>query len=143
MTGRKFIWFMVCIFILALAIYAFSTPRGSEIPLIGVVDGNEVIVSPQITGRIVKLTVDEGSVIKKQDLIAELDRQELEANVSAARANVTSLEEQVRSANNNFSWTNEQTDASLDQARARVTSTNAQLEQVRAALWRDQSDWTR
>ena len=55
-------------------VYFLTTPRGKDIPLIGVVDGNEVIVSPQITGRMVKLTVDEGSEVKKGDLIAELDR---------------------------------------------------------------------
>ena len=44
----------------------FSTPRGKEIPLTGIVDGNEVIVSPQITGRIIDLTVDEGSRSEKR-----------------------------------------------------------------------------
>ncbi len=59
------------VFLISLAFYIFSTPHGSEIPLTGTVDGNEVIVSPQITGRIVNLTVDEGSAVKKGDLIAE------------------------------------------------------------------------
>ena len=51
MTGRKFLIFIGFAFVLALALYLLTTPRGSDIPLIGVVDGNEVIVSPQITGR--------------------------------------------------------------------------------------------
>ena len=71
-----------------------------------------MVVSPQITGRIVNLTVDEGSVVKKGDLIAELDAKELDATLSAAKANVDSLEEQVNEANHNYSWTNGQTDAS-------------------------------
>ncbi len=75
MTGRKFILFIAVVFVVALAIYLITTPRGNDIPLIGVIDGNEVIVSPQITGRIIKLTVDEGSEVKKGDLIAELDPQ--------------------------------------------------------------------
>ena len=77
MTGRKFLRFSRWSFSIALTFYLFTTPRGSDIPLTGIVDGNEVIVSPQITGRIVKLTVDEGSAVKKGDLIAELDPQEL------------------------------------------------------------------
>jgi multidrug resistance efflux pump len=47
-----------------------------------------VIVSPQITGRIINLTVDEGSEVKKGDLIAELDPKELEANLRRRQANV-------------------------------------------------------
>ncbi len=81
MTGRKFATFLLVIFMIAAVAYYFTTPHGTDIPLIGVVDGNEVIVSPQITGRIVNLTVDEGSVVKKGDLIAELDSKELEANL--------------------------------------------------------------
>lgn len=143
MTGRKFFTFLGVVFILALVIYLVSTPRGGDIPLIGIVDGNEVIVSPQITGRMVKLMVDEGSVVKKGDLIAELDRKELEASLAAAKANVASLEAQVGGSRHNYSWTNDQTGASLDQAKAVLTSTRAQLDQARANLWRDQTDFER
>ena len=140
MTGRKFLRVLIVLFLVALAFYLLTTPRGSDIPLTGIVDGNEVIVSPQITGRIVTLSVDEGSAVKKGDLIAELDPEELQANLAAARANVTSLESQVSAANHNYSLTDDSTDAALQQARARVTSSNAQLDQARAELTRDQQD---
>jgi HlyD family secretion protein len=143
MTGRKFLFFLGVIFFIALISYFLTMPRGNDIPLIGVVDGNEVIISPQITGRMVKLTVDEGSEVKKGDLIAELDRRELEASLAAANANVGSLGAQVNQATHNYSWTNDQTDASLNQARAVLTSTRAQLEQARATLWRDETDYER
>ena len=128
MTGRKFATFLLVIFTIAAVAYYFTTPRGTDIPLIGVVDGNEVIVSPQMTGRIIALNVDEGSAVKKGDLIAELDSKELEANLAATKANVLSLEEQVKEANHNYSWTNGQTDASLIEAHARATYADAQLE---------------
>jgi HlyD family secretion protein len=143
MTGKKFFRFVIAVFVVALVVYLFTTPKGNEIPLIGVVDGNEVIVSPQISGRIIKLTVDEGSEVKKGDLIAELDRRELAASLEAAKANVASLEAQVRAANNNYSWTDDQTDASRSQAGATLTSSRAQLDQARANLWRDQLDFDR
>jgi HlyD family secretion protein len=143
MTGRKFLGFIGVIFLITAVVYYFTTPRGGDIPLIGVIDGNEVVVSPQITGRIINLTVDEGSVVKKGDLIAELDPKELEAGLSAAKANVDSLQAQVNGANHNYSWTNDQTDASLTQAEAQVTTTKAQLEQAQAQLWRDQMDLSR
>ena len=143
MTGRKFIVVIGMVFLIALVVYFLTTPRGGDIPLIGIVDGNEVIVSPQITGRIVNLTVDEGSQVKKGDLIAELDRTELEASLAAAKANVATLENSVREAEHNYSWTSDQTIASLDQAQAMTTSANAQLEQAKAQLWRDQADLKR
>jgi HlyD family secretion protein len=142
-SGQRSIGIIGLVFLVALAFYIFSTPHGSDIPLTGMVDGNEVIVSPQITGRIVNLKVDEGSEVKKGDLIAELDPKELQASLAAAKANVASLEAQVRSANNNYSLTDDQTGASVKQAQATLTSTRAQLDQARANLWRDQTDYDR
>jgi HlyD family secretion protein len=131
------------VFLIALGFYVFTMPWGKEIPLTGIVDGNEVIVSPQMTGRMVLLTVDEGSEVKKGDLIAELDPKELEAGLAAANANVKSLQAQVGEANHNYSMTDDQTGASVKQAVATLTSTRAQLEQARANLWRDQTDHDR
>ena len=112
MSGSKRTFIIIgMVFLIALAFYLFTTPWGKEIPLTGIVDGNEVIVSPQITGRIVKLTVDEGSEVKKGDLIAELDPKELEASLAAANANVASLQAQVSEANHNYSMTDDQTGA--------------------------------
>jgi HlyD family secretion protein len=143
MTGKKFMGLLFVLFTIVAIAYFLTVPRGNNIPLTGVIDGNEVIVSPQVTGRIVNLTVDEGSVVKKGDLIAELDPKELEASLAAAKANVSSLEAQVTEANHNYSWTNNQTDASVSEAEARVTSAKAQLEPARAQLWRDQADLKR
>jgi HlyD family secretion protein len=131
------------VFLIALVFYIFTTPHGKEIPLTGIVDGNEVLVSPQIMGRIVRLTVDEGSEVKKGDLIAELDPKELEAGLEAAKANVASLQAQVNEANHNYALTDETTGASLQQAESMLTSTKAQLDQAKANLWRDQTDYNR
>jgi HlyD family secretion protein len=143
MTGKKFMCLLLVLFAIAAVGYFLTMPRGSDIPLTGVIDGNEYIVSPQMTGRIVNLTVDEGSVVKKGDLIAELDDKELEASLAAAKANVASLEAQVIEANHNYSWTSNQTDASVSEAQARVTSAKAQLEPAHVQLWRDQNDLKR
>jgi HlyD family secretion protein len=143
MNSKRTFAIIGIVFLIALGFYVFSTPWGKEIPLTGIVDGNEVIVSPQIMGRMIRLTVDEGSVVKKGDLIAELDPKELQAALAAAKANVASLQSQVNAANHNYSMTDDQTGASVNQAQATLTSTRAQLDQARANLWRDQTDHDR
>ncbi|MGA8100512.1 MAG: efflux RND transporter periplasmic adaptor subunit [Candidatus Acidiferrales bacterium] len=138
MTGRKFMMFLGVLFLIAATVYGLSTPHGSAIPLVGIVDGNEVIVSPQIAGRIVRLTVDEGSEVKQGDLIAELDPAELEAQLAQDVANIGSLEAKVRQSQQTEGMTHEQTDATLAQAQANVTAAQAQLEQARATLELDE-----
>src|SRR5579862_4308383 len=131
MSGSKRTFVIIAmVFLMALAFYISTTPWGRDIPLTGIVDGNEVIISPQITGRIM-------------NLIVELDPKELEASLAAANANVASLQAQVSEANHNYSMTDDQTGASVKQASAMLTQTRAQLEQAKATLWRDQTDFDR
>jgi HlyD family secretion protein len=134
MTGKKFLIILGVVFAISLIVYFTTTPRGSAIPLIGVVDGTEVIISPQIAGRMIKLNVDEGSEVKKGDLLAELDPSELQAALAQDVANIASLEAKVRQSDQTLTWTNEQTDAALKQAEANVTTARAQLEQAVANL---------
>ncbi len=138
MTGKKFFIFLGAVFLISVLVYFLTTPRGSAIPLIGVVDGNEVIVSPQIAGRMIKLNVDEGSEVKKGDLIAELDPSELQAALAQDVANIASLNAKVKQAQQTTSWTDEQTVAAVSQARANLTTSRAQLEQAQATLELDE-----
>ena len=92
---NKFLILLGIILVAAAAYYLISTPRSSDLVLIGTVDSNQIIVSPQIQGRIGELLVDEGTQVKQGDLIAILDPSELEAEARAAAAMIDSLRSQV------------------------------------------------
>jgi HlyD family secretion protein len=143
MSGRKFFTMLGVIFVISAVVYVFTTPRGAAYPLIGVVDGNEVIVGPQITDRIVKLNVDEGSEIKKGELIAELDRSALEAQVAAQEATIHSLQAQVVQVQANLGMTDSQTAAALKVAEANFTSSQSQLAQAQATNWLNETNLKR
>jgi HlyD family secretion protein len=139
----RFYIFLSVVFLISIGVYLYSTPRGNEIPLTGMITGNDVLVSPQISGRMVRLLVDEGSEVKKGQLIAELDAAELQAARDSAAANVRTLEARVASTRNTWSWTNDQTGATVLQTDASLTAVAAQLEQAHANLWRDQQTYQR
>jgi HlyD family secretion protein len=143
MTGRRFFGMLGVILVVALVAYIVTAPKGNTYPLIGVVDGNEVIVSPQITGRIVRLNVDEGSQVKKGDLIAELDRASLEAQVAAQDATIRSLQAQVKQVEASLNMADSQTAAALQAAEANLTSAQAQLAQAQATNWLNETNLKR
>lgn len=143
MNISKFFIFVAVLFLVALVSFLVTTPRGSEIPMTGIVTGNDVIVSPQVAGRMIRLTVDEGSEVQKGDLIAELDPSELIAARDSAEANIHTLEAKVNSASATRSWTDDQTSAALRQVEATLTSMRSQLVQAQANLWRDQQTYKR
>jgi len=143
MSFSRFFLFLGAVFLAAVVIYVATVPREKEIPLTGIVTGNEVIVSPKISGRVERLLVEEGAEVKLGQLVAVLDRAELEAQRAFYAANSRSLEAKVSEVKNTWGWTNEQTEAALNRAEASLTSTRAQLEEARSDLWRNGLDYKR
>src|SRR5882724_787180 len=133
---NKFFIILGVILAVALGYYLFSTPRGSDLDLIGIVDANQVIVSPQVPGRIAKLLVDEGTAVKQGDLIALIDPAELEAEARAAAAMIDSLRSQVNSTQATKEATQGSTSSSVANAQARLQSARSQLTQAEATLVR-------
>jgi HlyD family secretion protein len=137
---NKVIILLSIIFAIALGYYLLSTPRGSDLDLTGTVDANQVIVSPQVQGRISKLLVDEGTRVKQGDLIAVLDPSELEAQARAAAAMIDSLRSQVAATQATSVATKGSTTSSVANAQAQLESARAQLLQAEANLQKVESD---
>jgi len=65
MSARNRVFILLGIILtISAAYYFFSTPRGGDLVLVGTVDANQIVVSPQIQGRILKLLVEEGTQVK-------------------------------------------------------------------------------
>ena len=88
---NKFFAFLGLLLVIAAAYFFLSADHSSDLVLIGTVDANQVVVSPKIMGRIERLAVDEGTVVKIGDTVAVLDSQELSADRQAAEALLASL----------------------------------------------------
>ena len=137
---NKFLIVLAVILAAATSYYFVSTPRSSDLVMIGTVDSNQIIVSPQMQGRIAKLLVDEGTQVKQGDLIAILDPSELEAEARAAAAMIDSLRSQVSATQATSTATHGSTSSNVVNAQSRLQSARAQLLQAEAMLQRTESD---
>ncbi|MBV8521374.1 MAG: HlyD family secretion protein [Acetobacteraceae bacterium] len=137
---NRFLILLGIVFVIALGYYYFSTPSNRDLVLIGTVDSNQVIVSPQIQGRLQKLLVDEGSQVKAGDLIAVIDPAELQAQEAAATATIASLRSKVAEMQYTEQSTSGSTSSDVANAQAKVASMKAQLAQAQATLQRTESD---
>jgi multidrug resistance efflux pump len=141
MNARNKVLILVAIiFAISTAYYFYSTPRGGDLVLVGTVDANQIVVSPQIQGRILRLLVDEGTQVKQGDLIAELDPSELEAEERAAAAMIASFRSQVNANQYTQQSTKGSTSSDVANAQAQLQSARAQLAQAEATLARVESD---
>lgn len=136
----KFLLLLGVVVAISTAYYFFSTPRGTDLVLVGTVDANQIVVSPQIQGRILKLLVNEGTQVKQGDLIALLDPSELEAEERAAAATIASLRSQVSANEYTRQSTKGSTASDVSNAQAKLESARAQLVQAEATLTRVESD---
>jgi HlyD family secretion protein len=137
---NKFLIVLGIIVAVAAIYYLASTPSSKDLVLIGTVDSNQIIVSPQMQGRISQLLVDEGTKVKQGDLIAVLDPSELEAQARAAAAMIDSLRSQVSATQATKEATQGSTTSNVANAQARLQSARAQLLQAEATLQRTESD---
>jgi len=137
---NKFLILLGIIVAISTAYYFFSTPRGGDLVLVGTVDANQIVVSPQIQGRILKLLVDEGTQVKQGDLIAEMDPSELEAEERAAAATIASLRSQVSANEYTQRSTKGSTAGDVSNSQAKLQAARAQLAQAEAMLTRVESD---
>src|SRR6202161_1355723 len=137
---NKFLIILGIIFAITATYYFLSTPRGNDLVLVGTVDANQIVVSPQIQGRILKLLVDEGTSVKQGDLIAELDPSELEAEERAAAAMIESMRSQVSANEYTRQSTKGSTSSDVENSQAKLAAARAQLAQAEATLTRVESD---
>jgi HlyD family secretion protein len=143
MKGSRFWIFLGVLFLIAVVVYATTTPHSRDIPMVGIVTANEAIVSPQVTGRIAKLYVDEGSEVKMGQLIAELDPSDLDAALASAEANAAALAAKVTAAHATTTMTDAQTAAAVAQAQAALANAHAELDQANANLQLDKVTYDR
>jgi len=141
--GKKFLVLLGVIFLIALLYFIFFNDHSSDLQLIGIVDANQVIVSPKIMGRIEKLAVDEGSQVQAGDLIAQLDTAELQAQQQAAAAAVASMHSRLRGTKANEVLTKGTTASDVTNAQAQLQVARANLVAARADLGRIQADTVR
>lgn len=64
--------------------------------------GSEVVVGGERTGRLVRVLVEEGQLVKKGALLAELESEELRASLAEARARVNESQAEIRLAQANL-----------------------------------------
>jgi HlyD family secretion protein len=137
---NKFLMVLGIILVIASAYYFFSTPGGKDLVLVGTVDANQIVVSPQVQGRILKLLVEEGSQVKQGDLIALLDPAELEAEERGAAATIGSLRSKVSESEYTRQSMKGSTTGDVANSQARLAAARAQLAQAEAMLTRVESD---
>ena len=82
------------------------------------VKGNLVSLSPKVPGRILKLLVDEGAVVKKDQVLFELDKDDYQAALAQAGASLEKSQQELAQAVAILSLTRERVSQGIGTAQA-------------------------
>jgi HlyD family secretion protein len=118
----------------AAGVYVYASREPSELVLTGIVTTNDLVVSPQIGGRILKLHVQEGDLVKAGQLVAEISPEELRAESAFATHNVEGYASQITQAQAALRLEERQTDEQIRQAESTLASAEAQQAAATADL---------
>lgn len=118
----------------AAAAYFYWYGRPQPLVLTGIVTTDDVVVSPQIGGKVERLLVTEGDSVKGDQLIAVIAPQELQAESSYATQSAAGVSSQVQEAQAALRYQQLQTSEQIRQAEMMLASTEAQQAAATADL---------
>ena len=134
---------ILLILVAAGGIYWYLSSRPVPLVLTGIVTTNDVVVSPQIAGRIAQLNVNEGDQVKANQLIAVLDPGELQQDAAFYAASAAGASSQVQESAAALAYQQRQVTDQISQAEANLASTESQQMAADAQLQKARMDLQR
>jgi HlyD family secretion protein len=126
MKRLKALLFLLVLASAGVAAYVYMGRPPSELVLTGIVTTNDLIVSPQIGGRISELKVVEGDVVRKGELVAVIAPDELRADTAYYAHSAEGMVSQVRESEAALRLQERQTADQIKQAEANLAAAEAQ-----------------
>lgn len=115
-------------------LYWYQTSRPAPIVLTGVVTTHDVIVSPQVTGRLTELLVEEGDTVAANAVLARLDANELTQDRAFYAATALSVGSQVQESAAALRFQERLVGDQVAQAEATLAATESQIAAAQAEL---------
>jgi HlyD family secretion protein len=140
---RRTILIVVTLLVVAAVATVAIRGRNRPLELIGVVDANDIVVTPRVQGRLDSLLVQEGTEVKAGQLVASLESSELAAQAASVAASMSGATAQLGESRASALQLTGTTAATLISAQARVASARATLAREHVQLTQDSADATR
>ena len=130
---RRLVLALLLLAAIASAAYV-GLRRPTDLVLTGIVTTNDVIVSPQIDGRLAQLNVVEGDRVTRDQVLGVIDPRELAADSAYYSSSEAGAGAQVREAEAALHYQEHQTTDAIAQAASMLASAKSQQAEAAATL---------
>lgn len=121
---------LVAIAAIVLLVRPFAGAAPTALRLTGVIAANEIVIAPTIGGRITELKVNEGTNVTRGQLLARLDRREIDTEREQQAAAISQIAWRLQQSRQQASLQAETVSADLSRAQAKLREARSQeLEQ--------------
>jgi HlyD family secretion protein len=131
---KRIRWIVLVLVLGGVAWYVFRAngrPAGDRIVVSGNIELTEVNIAFKTAGRLIERTVDEGDAVRRGQLIARLDRDQLIAQKDRESAGLQSSESQLAQAQTALEWQKATLAADIEQRRAELASNEERLAELK------------
>ena len=137
------------------AFHGFGRSQDGRIRVSGNIELTEINIGFKTAGRLIERDVDEGDNVKKGQILARLDRDQLVAERAREVATLQAAETQVAQAETSIQWQKANLAADVEQKRADLSSNDSKLlelkngsrpqeiQEAKAAVDAAQAEWDR
>src|SRR5437868_4606766 len=117
---------LLIVLLVAAGAWWYTHREPTSLTLTGIVTTHNVVVSPQITGRVERLLVREGDTVTKDQLVAILTPDELREERAFYSHTAEGVESQIREGEVAVRWQERQSRDQIAQAEATLAATESQ-----------------
>lgn len=130
---RRGLWIAAIIIVVGGFLFWFHY-RNHESTDDAEVDGHIIPISSQVSGRVLKVLVDDNQTVKQGQVLVQLDPRDYQAKLDDARAKLAAAQSRVQSATVNVPLTSATTESDTTGAEASVAAAQSAYEQAQLAL---------
>lgn len=141
MMRRRVVVLLVLFFVSAVGggAYYFTSQRVRPLLFTGFVEGEEKVIKSEITGRVERVPITEGSRVKPGDLLAEIDSREFRSQVVQQELKLALLEAKIRQAESQLALARDLYPAQVRSAKANVARAESDLDFARKEFQRSKT----
>jgi HlyD family secretion protein len=134
--NKKIIPIIILVIVLGtvgvLSVNWLNRDNDGAISVSGNIELTEVNIAFKVPGRLIELAVGEGAAVKKGDVVARLDREQLERQRDRAQAALAAASSQLAQLYTAIEYQRETIEGQIEQRRAELSQAEAQLRELQA-----------
>jgi HlyD family secretion protein len=125
---RKRLPFLILALLVGGGIYWYrsqQTQAISRLSFTGFVEGEEKVIKSEVAGRVQRVTFTDGSQVKTNEMLIELDARDYRSQVAQQELNLSLLQAQIHQAETHLAWARDTYPTQLAAAKANVAKASA------------------